>query len=94
MSCDESTNFKDIFSIIWTNIQRLRFQGVSSHSVPLALKMALLINLFPDIPTTLMTILYGSLGLLAIYIINFYIKVSMYPKGPIPIPLIGNLLRE
>lgn len=34
----------------------------------------------------------GAVGCLCYLIVSFYYKVSRYPKGPTPLPLIGNLL--
>uniref|UniRef100_A0A0M3HMB4 Cytochrome P450 n=1 Tax=Ascaris lumbricoides TaxID=6252 RepID=A0A0M3HMB4_ASCLU len=31
------------------------------------------------------------LSLLILYILSYYKNVSRYPKGPVPLPLIGNL---
>lgn len=38
------------------------------------------------------SLLLGSAGLLAFYILSFYYKVSRFPKGPTPLPFVGNML--
>lgn len=37
-------------------------------------------------------VIYCIIAFIVIYIINYYRNVSKYPKGPTPLPLIGNLL--
>ncbi|PAV57904.1 hypothetical protein WR25_23815 [Diploscapter pachys] len=37
-------------------------------------------------------VIYCIIAFIVIYIINYYRNVSKYPKGPIPLPLLGNLL--
>lgn len=36
----------------------------------------------------------ASVFLLFFYVIRFYRKVSKYPEGPFPLPLVGNILSE
>jgi hypothetical protein len=42
--------------------------------------------------TLLPSILVGVSGCLVYYVISFYYKVSRFPKGPTPLPYIGNIL--
>lgn len=56
--------------------------------------MSLLLQLVSSNPLELTNFLVLISTLIAVYVTNFYWKVSKYPKGPIPLPLLGNILRE
>jgi hypothetical protein len=54
---------------------------------------AFITNIFNFITSDIRaTILSVILGLIVYYLAKFYLKVLSLPSGPIPLPIIGNIL--
>jgi hypothetical protein len=39
-------------------------------------------------------IITALIGLTTYYLVRFYMKMKSYPPGPIPLPIVGNILSK
>ena len=61
----------------------------------MSMSTSLLAFIIKDVQSTLISVLIGLITIAVLYLLKFYfVTLSKYPKGPVPWPILGNVLSK